>query len=79
MTCIIGEDECFREEFKETCEIEDPIEIDRKGFETWKNMSKKVNLMEFLNISFVCYSEELLIFVIVCVSAFLLGKGTICS
>ncbi|XP_062092424.1 high mobility group B protein 2 [Humulus lupulus] len=32
----------FMEEFKENYESEeDSIEIDRKGFETWKNMSKK--------------------------------------
>ncbi|EXB25880.1 hypothetical protein L484_012307 [Morus notabilis] len=31
----------FMEEFKKTCESGDSIEIDRKGFETWKNMSKE--------------------------------------
>lgn len=35
----------FREKFKKTRENGDSIEIDRKGFETWKNMSTQVYLI----------------------------------
>ncbi|PON35997.1 High mobility group B protein [Trema orientale] len=44
MYILISEDDCFREKFKEERAKEgkfDEIEIDRKGFDTWKNMSMK--------------------------------------
>ena len=33
----------FRESFEKNCNIENMIEIDRKGFEAWKNMSNEVS------------------------------------
>ncbi|KAJ9545835.1 hypothetical protein OSB04_025542 [Centaurea solstitialis] len=34
----------FMESFTGTSDIKDPIEMDRKGFETWKNMSSQEKL-----------------------------------
>lgn len=31
-----------REEYRKTCKIKDEVELDRAGFEHWKNMTNKV-------------------------------------
>lgn len=44
-----------REEFVKTCKDGNEIEIDKKGCETWKNMSKEVSKNEIPSL-YVCNS-----------------------
>lgn len=56
------------------CETGDLIEIDRRGFETWKNMSKKVSLTHSPS---VCEKKYLICFGASFLS-FSSGKATVC-
>ncbi|KAJ0525655.1 putative chromatin remodeling & transcriptional activation HMG family [Helianthus annuus] len=58
VACIVG----CRESFVKNCDAKSYIEIDRKGFETWKNMSSEERLPYVVQAKLVnnVYYEKLL-------------------